>query len=895
MPFLYDPSRDINMLQSTVSQGMQQRQQYGQQAFTHSLNRMNATTQAWNTIGGAIGTTAAKYGTYLAGGDPNDPTKFGQGWLNTKLGIKVDNAIKAKNAELLKQQNAAAAVLEAHTGGPKVSAGATGGITPDKFAVKGGPNVGILGGAAAALASGEPVEAKDNFWSTVAMGAKNLMKAAAGADDPPPTAGATTPPTTGATTPPTGGVAADTDDADAVASAMAHTFAGTTTPSGATISPTTKVTSAQGSVATATVNREAAEQEVTDAKRAVSEATPGTPEYEAAVERLQSAHSNLADAIKGQSISKENLGMADAQSRGNATALWSNGTTDINVISFNGRPRIVATMNGETVQIDSATAEAIMGITNKNEALTNVRLQRQQLTEAYEQSKYNADMQNAINRGVGTSYLDSFLGEITDPQFKRQLSPNDAEAQETVNRMLFAAERLRPYLDNMPPDQVKQILSDIMGMSVTGSWSQMEAHANSVAQLQMNGYGDSLKGFIKSSGFLVRDLRDQIDSDTNELADLNVQLGNAKDALAEAKEVYNQDHAEWALANEGSTTVIGAEPQPPSEHEVTALGSQITTVGNRIRTTNRQLRDLEDQMQATQYELLGLWNERYGHTKDIFGPTAYSGDPLDPATNIINSVLHSKGYFQDGQLDFDRLNELEAEEFADLAGDLQRAAAKAGWSNTTDDPMMWAESLKVMGANADEIKQRLLQYDADKAIADAGGGQGGGGGTGGGQGGGGSTPLVVMEEQNIWNALDNQGTGGDLIQRAREGTLSPNDHANFVNRASDILKDDFMAQGIDEDTAEMLAQERIGELGWAAASGGITGNYKPYDELSKEEWDKKGGGSTGESLSKEQIEWLGGYENIKDLEYLTPDGWVPHRSRGNNWSDVRKTSEMGKR
>ena len=184
---------------------------------------------------------------------------------------------------------AAAALLEAHTGGPKVSAGATGGITPDKFAVKGGPNVGILGGAAAALASGEPVEAKDNFWSTVAMGAKNLMKAAAGADAPPPTAGATTPPT--------GGVTADTDDADAVASAMAHTFAGTTTPSGATISPTTKVTSAQGSVATATVNREAAEQEVTDAKRAVSEATPGTPEYEAAVERLQSAHSNLADAI----------------------------------------------------------------------------------------------------------------------------------------------------------------------------------------------------------------------------------------------------------------------------------------------------------------------------------------------------------------------------------------------------------------------------------------------------------------------------------------------------------------------------------------------------------------------------------------------------------------------
>ena len=112
MPYLYDPSQSINMLQSGLGQGLSQRTQFGYNVHAQKekeWQQLKADQKAFNQT---IGQQFAKLGTLAQGGDPENPGVLGQGYFNTKLAGWAQKKRNDILGEAVEKQNSAASIID---------------------------------------------------------------------------------------------------------------------------------------------------------------------------------------------------------------------------------------------------------------------------------------------------------------------------------------------------------------------------------------------------------------------------------------------------------------------------------------------------------------------------------------------------------------------------------------------------------------------------------------------------------------------------------------------------------------------------------------------------------------------------------------------------------------
>ena len=114
MPYLYDPSQSINMMQSGLEQGLGQRTQFGYNVYAQKEKEWQQLKAEQKQFNQTIGQQFAKAGTLAQGGDPENPGVLGQGYFNTKAGgifqkMRNDSLKKAFEEQ---QGNTAAGAIE---------------------------------------------------------------------------------------------------------------------------------------------------------------------------------------------------------------------------------------------------------------------------------------------------------------------------------------------------------------------------------------------------------------------------------------------------------------------------------------------------------------------------------------------------------------------------------------------------------------------------------------------------------------------------------------------------------------------------------------------------------------------------------------------------------------
>ena len=695
------------MLQSGLfSQDFSARSQNAAQVRAHQQQQFAQREAAWSTLGTMVGGLAGQVGTAAAGGNPAKPGSLGQGYFNTKVGAHFAASRNAALGAELAKQNMADKALAGTAPGTTIStkadmpdsgvfAGRTATPAPPKTLSSMIDAAGGKGGGMKLLERAMASKAaRPSFLDKLGQYAGTALKgiaaanvaglmgggkgdggtaAAAGPGYTPPqllpetvTAGPTGPISGGASTvlPTPSTQAATTAMAGniPVANAAAQT-AGAAQAAGAAVQAT------QAGVATATQAVQAAQA---DHSAAVKNHGAGSPQAQAAQTRVTNAQIDATEAVRAHQGSVGNAGMAAARVSGNATALYDNGSTAVNLVNHMGQPVLVATVGGQTFEIDDATADSITGLTTNHENLTNSQLKRNMVMEEYERAKYDRAMQQQLNQGMNEFIYQTWM---EDPYNKRNENWEAAEAQLTA---------MRPMLKYMDPGEFMQVIEDITEVMKMGDPDTAKSQQEQVRETLSDRMKGFINGKIKDNGYTLKHSRTVMD-------EINADIVETTSELAEARK-------KAAVRKEDTNPVIQA------------LEKHLEDLAARTTMVKGDMGAAEARRSILQSDLMAMYEPGLG-TDNLL---AFADDFSDhgPVGNIVKSVLMSVGLYDPvtKTIDAEKLAGLGEEDLLQLIPHFSSKARDLGWASTPEVDDMWLQHLQQIGAEVDP--QRVADIKA---------------------------------------------------------------------------------------------------------------------------------------------------------------------------------------
>ena len=878
MPYLYDPSQSINMMQSGLEQGLGQRTQFGYNVYAQKEKEWQQLKAEQKQFNQTIGQQFAKAGTLAQGGDPENPGVLGQGYFNTKAGgifqkMRNDSLKKAFEEQ---QGNTAAGAIEnaisssmSHITGfgpgtPPPSATATA-PAPATTAAPAVPDTTAL--LRAATANATQIQ---NNQVTAGPGVRS---------------GSSTSAFTGLPTTPLGGSQQTVDP-------NASAFAGLpTTPSPTIGMQPTSTASAESSV------RDASQHLQTMIKE------HGADSPEAAEAREQ-----LNNAIRNKENASDQDVLRNMNKSGSANTIYSHGDTSMHIIEnpVTGLPEVMMKMGDEVFPVDQQTAEMIVGKLRENEALTDRMVKREMLFREYEQNIFNADLRRVASETMNRSKVDAFVAQLENPFLKRDLQLSDDEYESFKEIWKDAVAQIEPFLQHMTPGEVEAHLNDLMSMATD---SQAIGAATDHA---VRSYSQRLHNYNRNKVSKLTDLLRDSDSTINDLTrDLESYNEEVDSLELEYEEAYAQHKEDEDLYD------------PPSRTALDKAIEKRDKANELLQKENHNKSLLIQREKRASASLNGVYDYRYGQ-QNIYGTRI---EPASPSYHIARSVL--LGSFYDpktGDIDVDALNKMPSNELENVLRAMHNHAisASSGWTDSGlfDETAAnyWAQALQLVGLEPQRLSEMILELQQQQQQQQppqtnpsaTTGGTTSGATSGAGGGGAQSGPItfpsstVVTPQQptqlpDIQTAVQNITSGGislvglgtrkdgseiedelsvtdSDIENARGRTdLSEDEAVNIMKSYFDRILKHLLSQGYAMEDAQQIASMAVKEQGF----DNETLSKDRFEQLTKEEYEAMG--------VKEREKWMGGY--VGRIEYYNPEKeeWVGYKPKG--WTHARTTGK----
>ena len=708
MPFLYDSASDMNMLQSGLySPDYSARNRNAGQVQQQIQAEFAQNEAAWQSVGTMVGGVAGRAGTAAAGGNPNDPGSLGQGYFNTKASsyfqTQRNDALKAE----LAKQNIADAALAGRPAGTTISTfgdrPTDGSLSVARTATPAPPKTlsgmidaagGKGGGMRLLERAAASQAAKPSFLDQVKQVAGDALQGIAAMNVPhypgktPDPVESNMPHYPGKTP-------------DPVESNMPHFLGGAPTilPSPSTVATTTAfagnipaineaaqtavaaqsagaaVQSTGAGVAAATHAVQAAQADYAAARDNYG---PDSPEAEAARSRVIDAQSDATEAVRVHQGSTEVASMATARRSGNATAVYDNGTTSINLVNHMGQPVLVATVGGQTFEIDDATADAITGLNADYENLTNSQLKRNMVMEEYERATFDRSMQEQLNQGMNEFVYQAWM---EDPYNKRDENWEAAEAE---------LMRIRPMLKYMEPGEFMQVLQDITEVARMGDpdITKSSKHIRDVRLAEKRIIVNGEKR--KANGNTIRSFR-------IEGMKIDEEIASTTEKLAKAIEL--------------EVGMSGSDTSPA----ITKLDERLADLGARRKAAAGDLESAEARGAINTAEFLAMYEPDLGTDNLLVFADDFSNQ--SPIENIIRSVLFENGLYdpKTKTVNVDELASMDESVMMGYVREFESKAERLGWASTPGADDMWLQHLQHAGADVDmeriaEVIQQREEY-----------------------------------------------------------------------------------------------------------------------------------------------------------------------------------------